>query len=296
MLKKYLQMLMLYLALGVTGQDGGDDQGGTGDGAAGGEGEGDAGDSGDGEGDAGGAGEGEGAAPGDDLDSLLDLVETPGTGGRPASESGRENAEVREARERAQRETEARIRAEAERDLLRRGNQPGADDEARRLFDQEETILRDPNATDVERWQVRSNRTLRANTKAATDATNAANRALMEAADGRDRTQFDRLATTKPKVHKLYESRVEDELQKMRGRGENAPRMAILQFLIGKDVIEGKVRSKPARKAAAAGAGNEEQNTGVDRGKSPGARSDVSAKARQTERQKREKRLEGVRI
>ena len=57
-------------------------------------------------------------------------------------------------------------------------------------------------------------------------------------------------------------------------------------YMIGKDAMDGKLT--PKKKAA--------DTSTVDRGKSPGARSDVSAKGRLTESQKREKRLENVAI
>ena len=131
-----------------------------------------------------------------------------------------------------------------------------------------------------------SNRILRENAKVSRQA-------LDTAADMRDRAEFDRLALTNPKVFKLYESKVEKALNDLRAQGQNAPRMLLLRLAIGNDVMDGKVKGK-TRKATDAGAA--QANAGVDRGRSPGARSDVSSKGRQTESQKRRARLENVNI
>lgn len=222
--------------------------------------------------------------PGDDLDSLIDVVE-----GEPepkAEGNGRENEAIRAARKRAQDAEEARIRAEATLEAERRMRAPAQPNEDQRLYEQEEARLRDPEATDLEKWQIRSNRTLRATTQAS-------NRAMAQAADMQDRSAFERLEITKPKVYKLYADKVEKALGDMRAKGQDAPRLALLRFLIGADVMDGKLASSSTRRKPAAAAAP--ASSGVDRGRSPGARSDVGGgKGRASDAQKRAERLKGV--
>ncbi len=154
--------------------------------------------------------------------------------------------------------------------------------EEQRVHQQEEERLRDPKTTELERWQINSNRTLRANK-------HASNMALFQAHDVADRTAFNQLAITKPAIHKRYAERVEAEIVRMRASGQNAPREAVLRYLIGNDALDGKLSAKKTPKPAA------EQST-IDRGRSPGARSDVASRGRLTEAQKREKRLDGMQI
>lgn len=214
--------------------------------------------------------------PGDDLDSLIETVENGGDG-KP--KGGRENDTIRTLREEKQRETEARIRAEAERDAHARIRNAQPSDE-QRIFEEEEQKLRNSEVSETEKWQIRSNRTLRANT-------NAANQAFSTAADMRDQMEFDRLRDTNPKVHKLYAPKVEKALNEARAKGQSIPRLALLRFLIGDDIVNGKVKS--AKKAAAAAPAGT-----VNRGKSPGARSDTNGKGRGNEHDARKERLRNV--
>lgn len=189
-----------------------------------------------------------------------------------ATQAAQELKEAKEERDRLKAELEAARRQPA--------SAPGVTDE-QRLHEQEEAKLRDGKTTELERWQINSNRTLRESKRSSAAA-------LIQAQDLSDRTGFNQLAITNPAIHKRYAERVEAELTKMRGGGQNAPREAILRFLIGDDAIKGVLKSKkPAGKVEA---------QIVDRGKSPGARSDVAAKGRLTEAQKREKRLDGVQL
>jgi hypothetical protein len=266
MLKKLWQLWMLYMVLGIVDGDGagGEAQGAEGqEGTEGGEGD-----------------EGEGLPEGD-LDSLIERVEAIGEGEAEKPKPSRENEAIRAARKRAQDAEEARIRAEATLDAERRMRAPQANED-QQLWSQEEARLRDSEATDLEKWQIRSNRTLRANTQAA-------NRALSSAADTQDRTAFDRLEITNPKVYKLYADKVERQLAEMRGRGESAPRLALLRYMIGNDVMEGKLKSGTTKKSTA----TETPKPGIDRGRSPGARSDVNGRGRVSEQDKRRERLRG---
>lgn len=188
---------------------------------------------------------------------------------------------IRELKEERNREKEARERFERELAEARRSSAPVITEE-QRLFQAEEAKLKDPNTSDLEKWQIQGNREIRA-------ARNLGQNALAQAADLNDRTQFRELATKKPALFAKYEKRVEQELANLRAKGGNANRQWILATLIGKDAIEGEV--KPAGKKTAKPAGQD-----VPRGRTPGARSDVSAKGNASEAEKRRKRLENVQI
>ena len=146
--------------------------------------------------------------------------------------------------------------------------------------------LNDPNLTDMERWQIQSNLTIR--------QTNAmAAQALQQAANMQDQVKFQSLMAQQPLLKK-YEARVEAEVSKMRAAGQQVPpREAIADYLMGRDLREGKL--KPSRKAASASGSSQAAprvaNNG--RGQPTGARSDVPRRGSLTEAQKREQRLEG---
>jgi len=178
-----------------------------------------------------------------------------------------------DAEKRAQDEARAREDAQRRAAPIKTGQT-----QEERVYEQEERDLADPKLDANRRWQIESNRTLRANKRASESA-------LFQAHDVSDKTSFGQLAITKPALYKRYAERVEAEIVKMRAVGQNAAREAVLRFLIGEDALQGKFTKKapPA-----------EEKKGVDRGKSPGARSDVSARGVLTDRQKRAKRLEGV--
>jgi hypothetical protein len=177
--------------------------------------------------------------------------------------------ETRKERERAE-----KFEREAAELRVRHAPPPPTDIEA-----QENARLADPKTTDIEKWQIQANRTLRANTSAS-------QLALAQAQDVSDKTTFSTVMLSDP-VAKRYEARVEEELAKVRQKGGNAAREAIYTYLLGKDMREGKFKKK---------ASTTDPNKGVPRGKTPGARSDVPAKGTQTERDKRRARLENVQI
>lgn len=150
------------------------------------------------------------------------------------------------------------------------------------VVDEEERVLRDPQATDLQKWQVQANREIRA-------GRTSAQHALAQAQDLSDKTAFSNLAITKPDLHKRYATRVEEEYQKLRAKGQAAPREAILRFMIGDDAMKGELKKKPA-------AAKSEPNPNLNRGRMPGARSDVSGRNSMSERDKLRKRLDGVNI
>lgn len=176
-------------------------------------------------------------------------------------------------------EKERADRFEREAADLRARHAPRQDDETAR----EDARLAAADTPDLEKWQIRANRELRA-------GRTAAHTALMQAEDVRDQTTFSRLAMSEPALHKRYEAKVEEELGKARQQGYNPKREFIYNQLIAKDMREGKFKKK-----AAAAAGAEEKKT-VNRGKLPGVKSDVGARGGLSEHEKRRARLENVQI
>lgn len=152
------------------------------------------------------------------------------------------------------------------------------DDMARR----EEAELQDEKTPELRRWQIQANRTLRA-------GRTESQLALAQANDIADRTTFRAIESKKPALFKRYETRVEEELAKVRQQGGNASREAIFKFLVGQDALDDKFTRKKA-------SAKDDKPASVPRGKLPGARSDVSGKSGQTEHQKRIARLENQQI
>lgn len=147
-------------------------------------------------------------------------------------------------------------------------------------WQQEEQRLRNAEVSELEKWQINANRVMRQNTRESQAAKRAAE-------DTSDQTAFKLAAAENPRL-KRFEAAVEKELTGLRSRGGNAPRKEIAYYLLGKAVAEGKLKPKaesaPKSKSVSAEA----------RGKTPGARSDVSAKSTSTESAKRRARLENI--
>jgi hypothetical protein len=139
------------------------------------------------------------------------------------------------------------------------------------LLDEEERKLRDPNTSDLEKWQIQSNRALRA-------SQHQSQQALFQAQDMADKTAYTTKGITNP-IYSKYADRVESELAKARANNSNVPREVILQLLIGRDMLAGQFKAKPAAAP-------------VSRGKPNAARSDVSRRGSQSEHDKRRARLE----
>ena len=195
-------------------------------------------------------------------------------------DKGEDTAATLAAEKAARKAAEERAeRLEAEANDLRTRHAPKAPaTDEDRVREDEDRRLAHKDTTALEKWQIEANRALRA-------GRSAANSALAEAHDVRDRTAFTAVAMSDP-IAKKYEARVEQELARMRANGQNAPREAIYTFLLGKDMRDGKFKKKAAAEDAPQ---RKPQST-------PGARSDVPAKGGLTEQQKREKRLENVRL
>lgn len=211
-----------------------------------------------------------------------DAPEVPEDEDEPVPEPriSRAQATIIKARERAQ--TAERELAEARAELAvsrRTPAQPAQPTQDQLIWQQEEETLRNPEATDWQKYAINANRNARA-------AQAASQTALQRAEDMADKTAFAAIATTKPKLYAAYKDRVEEELATARKNGHNPSRENILQFMVGKDMLAGKVKAvdtKPAKSAAAA-------RTNV--------RSDVSSSGggRLSDHEKREKRLENIRI
>lgn len=175
----------------------------------------------------------------------------------------------------------ARLEAEVERrakladEAIRQSRPAPVDTE----YQREEERLRSADITELERWQIQSNRTLRATEARATQA-------LMQAQEMQDRTRFESKIASDPRRAK-YVERVEEEVSKARSRGQQASREDVYYWMLGKDIADGKLKPKTKTSPAAS----------VPRGKSPGVRSDVQGRGRpQTDRDKLRARLENQNI
>ena len=214
--------------------------------------------------DAGDAGDGDEIPP-EDGDG-----EAPADTAVRATRRDRDVATLREERQRAEARAEAaeRFAREVAQPLMPRGPTP-----EQVQWQQEQQRLADPTTSDIEKWQIDANRHMRqqaANTQ----------RLHMETMERADRTEYAIKAAKNP-LYEKYADKVETKLQEMRGRGYNDSRENVLKYLIGEDMVGGKFRS-----------GSPKTNT-VARGKSPGVRSDVSAKSGQSKAAQLAKRLEG---
>lgn len=200
-----------------------------------------------------------------DLDDL-ELPDDP-----PASASSRRSdSDERLARLEAEVERRGRLAAEAQRSAA-----PAVDPE----YQREEERLRNPELSEIERWQIQANRTLR-------QTQQEARQARMEAADVLDRSRFESKMNSDPRRSK-YADRVEEAIQQERSQGRNASREAVYYYMLGKDIAEGKLKSKPKGASAPA----------VPRGKPAGVRSDVQGRGRpSSEKDKLRSRLENMNI
>jgi hypothetical protein len=207
----------------------------------------------------------------DDADDLdlpdFDDSEPPAASAR----APRDDRDERLARLEAEVERRGRLAEEA-----RRSAAAPVDTE----FQREEERLRSPDTTDLERWQIQSNRTLRATQQQAQQA-------MVQAQDMMDRANFQSKAASDPRRTK-YESRVEEAVAQERAAGRIASREAVYYYMLGKDIAEGKVKSKPKAVSSA---------PAVPRGKSPAVRSDVQGRGRpNSEKDKLRARLENMNI
>jgi hypothetical protein len=205
--------------------------------------------------------------PVDDIDDDLpddDLPEDP-----PARQAASRRDDAADRLARLEAEVERRGRAAEE-----RARTPAVDTE----FQREEERLRAADVSEMERWQIQANRTLRA-----TQAE--ARQAMFQAQDMSDRTRFESKIATEPRRAK-YTERVEEEVKKAQSRGQMASREDVYYWMLGKDIADGKL--KPKAKASSA--------PNVNRGKSPAVRSDVQSRGPKSDHDKRAARLANMNI
>jgi hypothetical protein len=211
-----------------------------------------------------------------DIDSLIARASAP--------QALSESPEAKAARER-RRELEEAADAAARRALEARAtpipSDPYAEADARELAEARARGASERELADIE-WAQKTSRTLRASDQKASYA-------LYQAAELNDKAEFRELSVTKPKLYAAYKDRVEEELGKLRRGGSSVPRITMLDYLIGKDIREGKIKTKAK---AAKPAELPANVTRIDRGRSPvAARSDVAAKGRNARTNSAEKRL-----
>lgn len=198
----------------------------------------------------------------------------------PAPRETRAQKTIRETRERAQNAERELATARAELEAARRPQQqgPATPDPEEAIWRQEEETLRNPEASDWQKYAINANR-------AARNAQRQSQQALAQAQDMGDRTAFQALAATKPKVYAAYKDRVEARVTELRAKGINAPRELVLKTMLGEDMLAGNLRSatkKPTTPAAPRRAA-----PASDVPARPGRPSDAEARA---------KRLENIRI
>lgn len=144
-------------------------------------------------------------------------------------------------------------------------------------FEEEERKLRDPETSELEKWQIQSNRALR-------DSQQQSRQALFQAQDMADRTSYQAKAISNPLFSK-YEKKVEALLAEARSKGANPNREFCLQLAIGKAILDGNFKAKA-----------DAPKKTIARGKSPGARSDTAGRGGMTDHQKRAARLANTQI
>jgi hypothetical protein len=213
--------------------------------------------------------------PEDDLDGG-----DPQPSPKPVSRAQRT---IIETRARAQKAEDELRRAHAELEAARRQPAQSAQpSEEQRIWEQEEAVLRNPESSDWQKYAVQANRQARS-------ANSNSQNALRRAEDLADRTKFEQLSLTKPKLFSSYKDRVEEELTRIRATGSNAPREELLALLVGRDLRDGKLKTSSVGSTKKAGA---------PRNAPPSVRSDVtpSGGGRLSEAEKRAKRLENIRI
>lgn len=201
----------------------------------------------------------------------------------PEPEPQRSRRDSRIERVLAERETEraARVRAEAEAQTLREERQRHETERTRQAALARENDPTVPYEQRIYEYTQRRDKELR-DEMAATRS---------QLFDSSDRSEFASKAASNP-VYARYQDRVETRLQEMRRAGNNAPREAILKFLVGEDALAPKAQkaaSKQKDEAAARvkAARGSPTNARGDAGKGSGGKSKLGDL---------EKRLDGVQL
>jgi hypothetical protein len=167
---------------------------------------------------------------------------------------------------------------------------PAAQDPDASIIAQEEARLRDPAITELERWQIDTNRGLRIRERQSQQQLGQVTMTLAQMRDQHDKALYDTRASA-DKLYKKYAERVEQRLTELRNQGANATRDTILRYLVGEDILSGKLK----RRASQAQLDGEESAPARSAPPAP-ARSDVPRRTGMTEHEKRRARLENVPI
>jgi hypothetical protein len=200
----------------------------------------------------------------------------------PPARIGRAQREIIKTRERAQTAEAQLATARAELEAARRAPQQAAQPSQDELiWKQEDEVLRNPDAEPWQKYAVQSARQARS---AEANSRNA----MARAEDLVDKSNFDRIRSEKPKLYERYKDKVETMLTELHTSGRTAPREKLLAILVGEDMLNGKLKTSETRTTTAP----------ARRASTAGVRSDVSSAStgRLSESEKREKRLENVRI
>ena len=141
---------------------------------------------------------------------------------------------------------------------------------------EEESRLKDPNITPLDKWQIESTRAIRFSNQSARQA-------VFQAADLADKAEYLNKSAENA-VYARYKDKVEAKLAEIRKttNGQaNPPRAFVLAQVVGQAMIDGNF--KPVKAAT--------KRVDIPRGKSPGVRSDTPGRGARTEHQKRIERL-----
>jgi len=199
---------------------------------------------------------------------------------QPAKPLSRVQRDIISLRERSQRAEEDLRRAQAELADARRTPASSQPTREQQIWQQEEEVLNDPNADSWQKYSVTAARQSRL-------ANLAAQNALHRAEDLSDKASFDAYKISKPKLYEKYAPKVEELLKDLRSKGQNASRERLLAFIVGQDMLQGKVKSVDAIT----------RKTSQVRGTPTNARSDISTSGgKLSAAEARAKRLENVRI
>ena len=178
----------------------------------------------------------------------------------------------RERAQKAERDAE-----QLRRELAEARRQPAAPSQEDLLFQQEEATLKSLPPDSWERYAIESRREARQSKALSLSVMN-------QAKDLSDKAEFSSLRASKPAIYDKYEARVEERLSQIRANGGSIPpRKAILEYLLGADLLNGKVKTATPTKSPT----QSRVSARSDVSPSSGGRSDY---------EKAMARLEGVRI
>ena len=146
---------------------------------------------------------------------------------------------TRERAQKAERELD-----EIRKELAQARAKPSGPTQDELLFRQEEETLRDPN---LEPWQRYAITTARQSRQAMATSQSV----MARAEDMSDKAEFRNLRADKPALFDKYEAKVEERIASIRASGQPVPpRKAVMQFLLGEDMLNGTVKAKTPTKSS----------------------------------------------